>query len=417
MRCAFLFHLRARFCRIAMGAEPGRAPYEDFRTQISFGLVAAAIVSTAACATADIVPSAGSRTGGPVPAQTISFKSGALSSGWVDFTPHVNMGIYVPVQINGHEAMAMLYGGPSSIDKEFAASIDLAAGGLQVQVGDLTFQNANAKPDDLQVQAYARYIGRPAPFRLGKEVFKQVAVDIDYPNHRVAFLDPKTVTKPPGAIEVPLLELEGERVVPISVNGAAPAQFELELGNVIGPLMVTPAYAQAHKLLDGHPTSLRLSGPFSETVVSIDGLGFAGVDFAHAPIAIIPDSQLPPASIAGGVGLPLLDKFRLIIDYSHNRLYAIPSAEDIEVPIEKDRIGMILSKQDNDFTVAFVSPKSPADVAGFKKGEKITLIDGKPFDAWPRLDLIKFQMAPAGTTHSFTMPDGTVRQVKAADFF
>lgn len=55
-------------------------------------------------------------------------------------------------------------------------------------------------------------------------------------------------------------------------------------------------------------------------------LGFAGVDFPRAPIALIPDTELPPASITGGVGLPLLAKFRLIIDYSNNRLYAIPNS-------------------------------------------------------------------------------------------
>src|SRR6202040_2649437 len=98
--------------------------------------------------------------------------------------------------------------------------------------------------------------------RLGEEVFNQVVVDIDYAHHRVAFLDPKTVTKPAGAIEVPLIELDGERVLPLSINGATPAQFELELGNVIGPLLVTPVYAQAQKLLQDHPASQRLSGPF-----------------------------------------------------------------------------------------------------------------------------------------------------------
>ena len=80
-------------------------------------------------------------------------------------------------------------------------------------------------------------------------------------------------------------------------------------------------------------------------------------------------------------------------------------------------MGLTLSKKDPDFVVAFVSPSSPAEAAGFKNGEKISLIDGKPFAAWPRREIIKFQMADAGTTHTFTMPEGTVRNVKAVDFF
>jgi hypothetical protein len=377
-----------------------------FRGSILAMLLAASAVSVAAA-----------------PTQMAAFKAGASSSGWIDFTPYTNLGVYVPIKINGHAAMAWLWGGPSTIDKGFAASIGLPDGagavrGLEIQIGDLTLRDAVAAPDDLQPQAYAPIIGHPLPFRLGEEVFDQVVVDIDFPHHRVAFRDPRTVTKPVGAIEVPLIEQDGERVVPLSVDGAAPAQFELELGNMNGPLLVTPAYAQTHKLLEGHPTSQRLSGPFTETVVSLDHLSFAAVDFARAPIAIIPDSQLPPASITGGVGLPLLAKFRLIVDYSHNRLYAVPNAATARTPLAKDRIGLVLgATKSGDFGVYFVAPNSPAEGAGFKKGEKIALIDGKPYAAWGPRAMVAFQIADAGTSHAFTMKDGSLRQIKAVDFF
>jgi hypothetical protein len=363
---------------------------------------------------------------GPAPVQTAAFR-GRTSSGWIDFTPRTNFGIYLPVKVNGHDGMALLYGGPSNIDKNLVASVGLSpqiesgspVNGIEVRLGDLTLQNARATPNDLQRQGYdAKILGHPVLFRLGEELFNQVAVDIDYPHHRVAFRDPGTLTKPAGAIEVPLIELDGERVLPLSVNGAASQQFELELGNVIGPLMVTPTYAEKEKLLEGRRISQRVSGRFTETVVSLDHLTFAGIAFPQTPIALIPDSEVPPASITGGVGLPLLVGFRLIIDYSHNRLYAIPDDVATKKPIQKDRIGMVLDKSSTDaFTVAFVSPNSPAERAGFKKGEKIALIDGKPLAAWPVEQIIAFQMAEAGTAHTLKMLDGTVRQITAVDFF
>jgi hypothetical protein len=359
------------------------------------------------------------------PGQTAVFSGHSSSSGCIGFTSYKSLGIYLPIKINGHDAMAWLWGGPSSIDKEFAESIglqptaDAAAAKVapDIQVGNLTLLNASANLDELQAQAYVPIIGRPLTFRLGENVFNQVVVDIDFARHCVAFRNPKTVYRPVGAVEIPLIELDGERVVPLSVNGSEPAQFELELGNMNGPLLVTPAYADTHKLLESRATSQRLSGPFSETVVSVDHLGFAGVDFPGAPIAVIPDTDLPPGSIAGGVGLPLLSHFRLIIDYSHNRIYAIPDVRAAKAPITKDRIGLVLAKKDSDFGVAFVAPNSPAAAAGFKKGDKIALIDGKPFDAWARLAILEFHMADAGTSHAFTMPDGTVRHIKAVDFF
>jgi hypothetical protein len=364
---------------------------------------------------------------GSTPVQTVVFKGNTSSSGWIEFTPLTNFGIHLPIKINGHDAMALLYGGPSNIDKNFVESAGVAAkiedassvNGIQIQLGNLTLQNARAMTDDLQKQGYdAKILGQPVLFRLGEEVFNQVVVDVDYAHHRVAFRDPRAVTKPAGAIEVPLIELDGERVLPLSIDGAAPAQFELELGNVIGPLMVTPAYAARQMLLEGRPTSQRLSGRYSETVVSVDHLSFAGTDFSRVPIALIPDTELPPPSITGGVGLPLLAKFRLIIDYQHSRLYAIPNSGTAMTSIEKDRIGLVLDKKvTNGFLVAFVSPNSPAEAAGFKKGDKISLIDGKPFEAWPTQAIIKFQMADSGTVHVFTMADGTERQIKAVDFF
>jgi hypothetical protein len=368
------------------------------------------------------VPSAGDS----VSVQTAVFRGGTASSGWIDFTPHTNFGIYLPVKINGHDAMALLYGGPSIIDTTLVASLGLtpkaaasSVGGINVELGALTLQNATASQDDLQKQGFdARILGHPVLLRLGEEVFNQVAVDIDFPHHRVAFRDPGTLIEPTGSIEIPLVELDGERVLPLSVNGGVPRQFELELGNVIGPLMVTPAFAEKQELLRGHAHSQRLSGRFTETVVSVDHLSFAGIDFPQTPIALIPDSEVPPASITGGVGLPLLAKFRLIIDYSHNRLYAIPDDAAIKNPIEKDRIGLVLDKKSMDtFTVAFVAPNSPAEAAGFKKGEKITLIDGKPLTSWPAQAIIAFQMAGPGTMHTLKMVDGTVRQIKAQDFF
>jgi len=363
---------------------------------------------------------------GPVPAETVSFKGGGVSSGWIDFTPYTNFGIYLPVKINGHDAMALLYGGHSSIDANFAASLGLtskteAAGplrGITLQLGDLILQNPTAAQDELPLGFDARILGHPVLFMLGKEVFNQVAVEIDFSHHRVAFRDPATLIKPIGAIEVSLAELDGQRVVPLSVNGDEPRKFELELGNVIGPLLVTPAYAEKEGLLQGHSHSQRVSGRFVETVVSVDHLSFGGIDFPSTPIALIPDSEVPPASITGGVGLPLLARFRLIVDYSHDRLYAVPDYAAIKKPIERDRIGLVLDKKSTDsFVVAFVAPNSPAEAAGFKKGEKIALIDGKPLSSWSLQAIIAFQMAEVGSVHSLTMPDGTVRRIKAQDFF
>jgi predicted metalloprotease with PDZ domain len=87
---------------------------------------------------------------------------------------------------------------------------------------------------------------------------------------------------------------------------------------------------------------------------------------------------LPPAYITDGVGLALLSHFGPIIDYSHNRLLAIPNVGAANAPFIKDRLGLVVTRQGDKLAVAFVSPGSPAEAAGFKKGDGIVALNGKP---------------------------------------
>jgi PDZ domain-containing protein len=352
---------------------------------------------------------------------------GPASSGWIDFKPYKAAGIFFPARVNGRDAMVFLYGGPTMVDKFFAGSVGLrekpgsgsderSFTGVTVEIGGFALSDIQALATD-PPQQFAKITGQPVPLMLGEETFNRVAVDIDYAHHRLAFRDPAGLTKPAGAVEVPVLVLDGERTVPLSINGAPPAQFELQLGNTSGPLLVTPSYAQTHNLSEGRRTSQRLSGKFIEPVMSVDRLRFAGVDFANVPIALLPDAALPPASITGGVGLPLLSHFRLLIDYSHDRLFAIPNTGAAAAPMPKDRLGLVVAKQGDEFGVTFVSPGGPAEAAGFAKGDQIAALDGKPAAGYPDLAIITLRFADSGSHFTFTMKDGSVRRVEARDFF
>jgi hypothetical protein len=364
-----------------------------------------------------------------IPSDTpkVVFKDGASSSGWIHFKPYKASSIFFPAKVNGRDVMVLLYGGPTSLDKSFAGSVGLSQipegnkdsariGGVTVTVGRLTLSDLTAAEIDVPPH-FAKITGQPVPLMLGEELFNRTVVDIDYAHARLAFREPANVSRPTRAVEVPVIELDGTRVVPLSINGAAPEQFELELGNVSGPLLVIPSYAQAHKLLEGHRTSQRLSGKFVEPVVTLDHLSFAGVDFPKAPIALVPDAALPPASITGGVGLPLLSHFHLIIDYPNNRLFAVPNPGVPKPPFIKDRVGLVAVREADKLRVTFIAPGSPAETAGFMKDEMIAALDGKSVAAESELNILTLRFANPGTRISFTMTDGQVRQIQATDFF
>lgn len=188
-------------------------------------------------------------------------------------------------------------------------------------------------------------------------------------------------------------------------------------------MLVYQPYYDSHKLLEGRTTSKRQaagSGGFVlETVACLHEAEFAGVTFSDMPAAFIPASVAGTTSdvIAGDLGLPVLTRFRLVIDYPHNRLYAAPYADAMQTPLVKDRLGLSLDRNKDRFAVKFVAPGSPAQAAGFKVGDSITLIDGKSAKKWPGVSFADLRYNPSGTNLVFTMLDGTVRHVNLADYF
>jgi hypothetical protein len=374
------------------------------------------------------------------PAHRAIFKGAASSTGWIDFEFQDGKRIFIPAKINGHETEVQLATGLpiSDIDKSFAASIglhpkvdskapatggDKAAGlihGVQIQIGNMTLQDTTASSVDFA--PLAKHIGHPLPLLLGDDAFNELAVDIDFAHHRIAFSKPANQVKPDGAVQLPLIRVEDMPLVPLSIEGAPPAQFELGIGNS-GELLIYQSYYESHKLLEGRKTSKRLAagtgGFIPETVATLNRAEFAGLTFGSMPAAFIPSSQSGTKSdvIAGDLGLPVLARFRLILDYSHNRVYALPYADPTRAPFAKDRLGLSLDKADTGFAVGFVAPDSPAQAAGFKVGDKITLIDGKPAAAWPGTSFADLRYGPNGTNLIFTLQGGAVRQVKLTDYF
>ncbi len=354
------------------------------------------------------------------------------STGWIDFNFADGRSILVPAKVNGQSVWVKLIDGDetSYIDKDFAASIGFQPPtatktfgdvNVQVQLGDLTLRRVKTSTADLGAKRTDPLF---APFILSDDLFNQVVVDIDFAHHRVAFQDPHGAIKlPSGAVEIPLIRYLDARTVPISVEGAAPVPFEWFLGDP-APITVYQPYYETHKLLQNRPTSIRLGGGLNgqrpqEPVATLSRVQFAGISFNQVP-SVFPSNTVRGSDsplVSGNIGLELLARFRLIVDYPHDRLYAVPNIDTESVPFAKDRLGLYLSKQGTTFVVDFVSPDSPAQTAGFKAGERIAMIDQKAGAAWTQAELTNLRFATKETTIVFTMESGGIRQVKAKDYF
>jgi PDZ domain len=367
-----------------------------------------------------------------VPVHAATFKDGVSSTGWLDFNFVDGRDILVPGKVNGQSVLVEIIDGvdTSYIDKDFAASIGFqpptgtktfGAVSTQVQLGDLTLRRVKTTTANLSAKRTGPLF---APFVLSDDLFNQVVVDIDFAHHSIAFQDPRSAIKlPSGAVEIPLIRRLDSRTVPVSIDGATPVPFEWFLGDP-APITVYQPYYEAHKLLQNKTTSIRLGGGLNgqrpqEPVATLSRVQFAGENFYQVP-SVFPSNAVRGSDsplISGNIGLELLARFRLIIDYPHDRLYAVPDTEGESVAFSKDRLGLYLSEQGNTFVVDFVSPGSPAQAAGFKAGDRIAMIDQKAVPAWTRAQLINLRFATKGTTIVFTMEGGSTRQVKAMDYF
>jgi membrane-associated protease RseP (regulator of RpoE activity) len=80
----------------------------------------------------------------------------------------------------------------------------------------------------------------------------------------------------------------------------------------------------------------------------------------------------------GTMGAEILRRFRLIVDYGHERLILEP-ATDLSQPFEYDMSGLHLMESDHaGFRVDEISEHSAAADAGIRAGDIVVAIDGKP---------------------------------------
>jgi hypothetical protein len=359
-----------------------------------------------------------------------AFKNGASSTGWINFNFANGKSILIPATVNGRAVLVKLIDGAdmSYIDKDFAASLGTQSApghkdtlDVRVQLGDFTLLNVKASAVRLgAVHSDPLF----TPFILSDDVFDHAIVDIDFEHHRIAFLDPgASITLPHGAVEMPFVHRLGLRTLPVSVEGAAPVPFEWFLGDP-APVTVYEPYYDSHHLLQNRTTSIRLGGGLAgqrpqETVATLNHVEFAGIRFSGVP-GVFPSNAVrgsDSALISGNIGLALLARFRLIIDYPHDRMYAVPYSENMGTAFARDRLGLYLSKQDAQCIVDFVAPGSPAQATGFTSGNRFAMIDQKSCSAWTSTELANVGFVPKGHTVKFTTTSGETRQITADDYF
>ena len=375
----------------------------------------------------------------PPPERKFAFAGAATATTPLPFEFYLGSRIYIPASVNGVETHVLLDSGAEAtvLDKTWAeehgikpAGAVAAVGtggrteaslatGVNIRVGDLELKDLTVVLIDLR--GIGKLLGRPVPIILGKEVFNDLAVSLDFQAKTIAFTDPAAFAPPAGAVAVPIMSVNGIRTVPVSIEGAAPVQMDFDLGNG-SPLLVYSAFWKPAGLLtDGRPSSKALSGAIGglkvRDLVTVRSLTFAGVTFTGVPATLFGDeAKDADGTISlGNIGMPILNRFALTTDFAHDRIWLTPVDAAVGQPFVKDRTG--LGMQPPSGKIMLVAPGSPAEAAGLKTGDTIIAIDGKPLKDLDAADFQRLRTLPEGATMTVTIQGGAVKTLTLRDYY
>ena len=381
------------------------------------------------------------RPGATAATQLFHLPAGVAATDWLPIELHLERYIYLKGKVDGVPTDILLDSGAGMTVLDTALAKKLGrestgampaqgvggtttAGlveGLTIELGELKLGPVVAATLDLS--DIGRRMGRDMPVILGKEVFQDLVVDLDYPNARIRFLDPATF-KYEGAghrLEV-LPGNDGHKLVNLAIEGLPEALFMLDTGQG-NALTLFRRYTDDNHLLDGRRQSKAVGGGVGGMMEI--GLGrVAKVTIAGYEMLDIPTTfhrqdvggAFDTAKLAGNLGAGILGRFRVMFDYPHDCLWLEPG-RDFAAPQSRDRTGLVAHPDGAALVVDYVAPGSPAEAAGWQKGERVTALDGQAVSAdWWKL-WATWSRADAGTKVKLTMADGSVRELALADYY
>lgn len=363
-------------------------------------------------------------------------------AGWIPLSLHRGSFIFARGRLNGVECDILVDSGSITlVDTTYAGEIGLASaeritvrgvGGVQdatrlsgarVAVGSHSLDLASVVGTDLG--GVARRIGHTIDLVLGRDVFEKHIFDIDYPKSRLALRDAGEFHyNGPGATVDMWRGEGGRRLVAVSIEGLEPAMCEIDTGNG-NALDLLGHYWRRHGLLQGRPMSAQhgggVGGRLVARVATLRTVRIDRYELREVPANFIDaDNQgsFDTEAMDGSIGSGILTRFRWIIDYSRDVAHIEPTTGwDVQV-CRKDRIGIGGVVDGGSVRVVTVAANSPAAKAGWKVGDRISAIDGRPVsDGVWRTAVVDWMVLPPGGKLRLTDGQGRMHELVAADYY
>jgi predicted aspartyl protease len=357
---------------------------------------------------------------------------------WIPFELAMDSTVVLPIRIADGQATVMLDTGASvsMIDLQLAKRLGLAATGaitLHSDVGAAQAQTAarfsfqlgrnhmSAGPVVLSdLSSLTETVGRQVDCVLGQDAFMNDLLELDFPRRLLGVRSFRQRPNVEEFQEIPLLAGSlGRRHVSLQIEGHQPIQAVFDLGSS-NPIMMSRAVAVQDHLLDGRKLSSAATGTVSgieiSTTCTLRQIRFGGVEIGGVPAEIF-DNWADP-DVPTSLGLPVLQRFRMVIDFSHDRVWLHGDSDGLRAPFQRERSGLGLAFQGDHLDVVHVAKGSPAERQGWANGATIIAVNGKAVGPdYVSSGLFRWRFDPAVTAVVLTTSDGQQHKLTLETYY
>lgn len=227
---------------------------------------------------------------------------------------------------------------------------------------------------------------------IGSDFIKQFVVEIDYQARQIKLHDKEKFSYSGSGQSIPIqLNSQGHPFIDAEITpvGADPikGKFVLDIGSG-GALALYSPLVTKYRLLSSDLKTIKAigaGGAGGQTTGQIGRVAELKIgNFRIArPITLFSQDKsgaFASTEIAGNIGEQIASKFKVFLDYNHERVILEPNATFAR-PFDRAHGGLALVTEGKDYTtfrITDVLENSPASEAGLQKNDIITAINGKP---------------------------------------
>jgi len=226
---------------------------------------------------------------------------------------------------------------------------------------------------------------------IGSDFIRQFVIEVDYQNRLLKIHDKDKFTYSGTGESIPI-QLNGQgfplldaEVTPVG-SDPIKGKFVLDLGSSGSLVLMSPVVSEHNLLGNGLKTiqALGVGGAGGKSTGQIGRVQSLQIGKFKVPntLTLFSEDQsgaMATRALIGNIGQQIASKFKIFLDYSHQRIFLEPNSTFAE-PMDRVGSGMVLIADGQDHTtirVTDILEKSPASEAGVQKDDIIVSVDGK----------------------------------------